>query len=321
MFQTRIAVITTSFPRHADDAAGHFVASELEQLAFADVHVFAPWSGAAGGAEREHRRIGAQQVTVHWLEAGAAFGWPGLAARVREDKTRLFGAARFVHAARAAVRSFAPDRVLAHWALPSAWPIAPAGVPLEVVSHGADVRLLRQLPAALRTRLVATLLGRVGSWRFVSSALREELAEALPAALATRLRAFAQVRAPSLDYLVDTAQAAELRASVSKSGPVFVAVGRLVPKKRVDRIVEHLARNAPSATLVVVGDGPERLTLEALAERTRVRTHFVGHTPRSEALAWIRAADWLCFASEAEGASCVLAEANALGTPVLTLRG
>ena len=68
-------------------------------------------------------------------------------------------------------------------------------------------------------------------------------------------------------------------------------------------------------------EGPSGLLhlREDLNERARLRTHFVGERPRSEALAWIRAADWLCFASECEGASCVLSEAQALGTPVLAV--
>lgn len=307
-------MVSTSFPRHADDAAGHFVASELFELPAAEVVVFAP----AERAHTERRTIGQRDVRIEWLEAGSAFGWPGLVARLREDKRRVLGAARFVRRARAAVRSFEPDRVVAHWALPSAWPIAPPAARLDVISHGADVRLLLALPRPLRIQLVTKLLARASNWRFVSASLREELASGLPSPLAARLRALGSVRAPTVACTVDEAKAAELRASVA-GGPMFVAVGRLVPTKRVDRIVEHVAQAAPHATLVVVGDGPERGALQSLATRSKVRTHFVGERPRSEALAWIRAADGLYFASECEGASCVLSEARALGTPVLSV--
>jgi glycosyltransferase involved in cell wall biosynthesis len=304
--------VTTSFPRHADDAAGHFVAAELSELPAGEITVFAP-----GPAQRERRQIGERHVTVQWIESGDAFGWPGLAARVREDKRRTLGAAAFVQRARAAVRSFAPTHVVAHWALPSAWPIAPRGVPVDVISHGADVRLLRALP--LRAAIVRRVMSRAASWRFVSEALLAELTTSLPAGLAADLRAFASVRAPTVACAVDDANAAALRATID--GPMYVSVGRLVATKRVDRIVRHVAQAAPDATLVVVGDGPERPALEAMAERAGLRTRFVGERPRSEALAWIRAADWLCFASECEGASCVLSEAAALGTPVLSLQG
>jgi teichuronic acid biosynthesis glycosyltransferase TuaC len=68
--------------------------------------------------------------------------------------------------------------------------------------------------------------------------------------------------------------------------------------------------------LVVVGDGPERSRLEALARARGVDARFVGRVPRDEALAWIGAADVLIHASEAEGLSTVVREAEALGTPV-----
>ena len=285
------------------------MAAELAEQPAGELVVFAP-----GSARHEQRHIGDRRVDVCWLEAGDAFGWPGLSARLRDDPRRVAGAAAFVMRARCAVRAFAPSRIVAHWALPSAWPIAPAGIPLHVISHGADIRLLARLPG--RTYLVRSLLARASSWRFVSETLREELADALPATLAAALRTFASVRPPTVACAVDDASAATLRATVV--GPLFVAVGRLVPKKRVDRIVRHVA-DVAGATLIVVGDGPERAALQALAERAKLRARFVGERPRSEALAWIRAADWLCFASEAEGASCVLSEAAALGTRVLSL--
>lgn len=285
------------------------MAAELAECAPGEIAVFAP-----GAAAHEERYYDGRAVTVRWLEAGTAFGWPGLVARLREDPRRAASAAAFVCRARAAVRAFAPTRVVAHWALPSAWPIAPAGIPLDVISHGADVRLLAKLPG--RVRLVRLLLARASSWRFVSELLRDELAAALPAALAEALRTVALVRPPTVACSVDDVNAATLRATVA--GPLYVAVGRLVPSKRVDRIVRHVA-DVAGATLIVVGDGPERAALQALAARARVRARFVGERPRSEALAWIRAADWLCFASEAEGASCVLSEAAALGTRVLSI--
>lgn len=285
------------------------MAAELAEQPAGELVVFAP-----GPARHEQRRIGDRDVDVHWIEDGGAFGWPGLSARLREDPRRAAGAAAFVMRARSALRACAPSRIVAHWALPSAWPIATAGIPLHVISHGADVRLLARIPG--RACLVGNLLERTSSWRFVSETLREELAGTLPASIAARLRASTFVRPPTVACAVDDASAARLRATVH--GPLFVAVGRLVPKKRVDRIVRHVA-DVAGATLIVVGDGPERASLQALAERAKLRARFVGERPRSEALAWIRAADWLCFASEAEGASCVLSEAAALGTRVLSL--
>jgi glycosyltransferase involved in cell wall biosynthesis len=88
-----------------------------------------------------------------------------------------------------------------------------------------------------------------------------------------------------------------------------------VPGKRVDRAL--VAARRAGASLVVVGDGPERERLARLAEDLRVRARFVGRVPRDEALAWIAAADRLVHLSDAEGAPTVVREARALGVPVL----
>jgi glycosyltransferase involved in cell wall biosynthesis len=98
---------------------------------------------------------------------------------------------------------------------------------------------------------------------------------------------------------------------------VAVSVGRLVPSKRVDRAIAHVATTGCADSLVIVGDGPERGRLEGIARALGVRACFVGRVPREDALAWIGAADMVLHASEAEGLSTVLREADALGTPVV----
>lgn len=100
---------------------------------------------------------------------------------------------------------------------------------------------------------------------------------------------------------------------------IAVSVGRLVPSKRVDRAIEHVARTREVDALVVVGDGPERGRLEALARARDVDARFLGTVPREDALAWMGAASVVLFASEQEGASTVLREAAAMGTRVVVL--
>jgi glycosyltransferase involved in cell wall biosynthesis len=287
----RIAVVTTSYPSFEGDPSGHFVEAEVRQL----------------------ERAG-HTVVVIAPPSGGAFGWPGVAARLRARPWRAFDAARWIARARRAVAATEAHRVVAHWAIPSAWPIASGVQALDVVSHGADVRLLLALPRTLRSRLVRTIAASAETWRFASDALLAQLARALDDDAARALSPVARVVAPPLD-LPDVRRAADaLRAEL---GPLYVSVGRLVHSKCVDLAIDH-ARRA-GARLVVVGDGPERARLEARARGADVR--FVGAVPRAEALAWIGAADALLFASRAEGLSTVLREAEALGVPAVHLRG
>jgi glycosyltransferase involved in cell wall biosynthesis len=299
----RVAIVTTSWPAPSGrpgDASGHFVRTEAEEL----------------------ERSG-EEVVVVAPPAGGAFGWPGVAARLRENPARAVEVARWVVLARRRVRALAPARVVAHWATPCAWPIGIAArdARLDVVSHGGDVRLLARLPLALRDRVACAIAERATEWRFVSDALRHELCACLGAEARARVGRIAAVRAPSIE-MGDLAgvrrHAADLRRGLGARSAA-VCVGRLVESKRVDRAIEHVARSEAPGLLVVVGDGPERPRLERLARSLGVDVRFVGTVDRGVALAWIAAADVVLHASTAEGLSTVVREAEALGTPVVRI--
>lgn len=292
----RIAVVTTSYPEGPGDPSGHFVESEVRALeaAGADVEVFAL--------------------------RGDAFGWPGLAARLRAKPWLAVGALRTMARTRGAVTHLGSfSRVIAHWALPSAWPVSWTAKRLEVVSHGGDVRLLVQLPAPIRERLVATILQNTHLWRFASEGLAADLTAALSGPTRRRLEAVARVVPPPLELDVDPKAVERAKArqrALAKGAPAFVAAARLVPSKRVDLALAIAARE--KAALFVIGDGPERENLERMARERRAQAHFFGMLARPETLAHIAAADALLHTSEAEGLSSVVREAEALGTRVLS---
>ena len=289
----RIALVTTSFPSDERDASGHFVRAEAREL------------------EQE-----GHEVFVVTPRPGGAFGWPGVAARVSDRPWRLFDAARWVLEARARVARIEAARVVAHWALPCAWPVAMASrAELEVVSHGGDVRLLARMPQLAREHVVRAIAARAARWRFVSEALKQALLAGLGDDLRARVERMTIVRAASLE-MPDVTDAVARKKRELGGASVALCVGRLVPSKRVDRAIARVAQTREVDTLVVVGDGPERGRLEELARVLGVDARFVGRLPREEALAWIGAASFVVFASEAEGASTVLREAEAMGTRV-----
>jgi glycosyltransferase involved in cell wall biosynthesis len=99
-----------------------------------------------------------------------------------------------------------------------------------------------------------------------------------------------------------------------------VAVGHLVPQKRVGLIIEAAAR-VPTTLLRVIGEGPDRGRLEARARDLRVadRISFLGRLDRADVLRELGAADVLVMASEHEGLPHAAIEALASGTPVVAL--
>jgi glycosyltransferase involved in cell wall biosynthesis len=97
-----------------------------------------------------------------------------------------------------------------------------------------------------------------------------------------------------------------------------VTVGRLVPWKQVDHLIAAIAR-CDGAGLVIVGDGPERGSLQRLAETLEVagRVYFSGQRSKTETRALMAACDLFVLNSTYEGFPHVVLEAMSLGLPVV----
>ena len=101
---------------------------------------------------------------------------------------------------------------------------------------------------------------------------------------------------------------------------LVTCVGRLAAQKRVDDLlwaIELLGHHAPTAHLLVVGNGPRRTDLERFATQVgcRERVRFAGH--RDDVPEIWAASDVAWLASDFEGQSNSLMEAMAAGLPVV----
>ena len=98
---------------------------------------------------------------------------------------------------------------------------------------------------------------------------------------------------------------------------VAVLASRLHPAKRHDRAVAAVL--ATGTPLVVVGDGPDRARLEALA-RGSTDVMFVGH--QDDVRDWLRAADvYLYCGAETDGAPTAVLEAAASRLGIIGFHG
>lgn len=301
----RVAFVTTSYPSFAGDPAGHFVELEARTRAVRgdDVVVLAP------GA-RPSQKTG---VTVVALPGAPAFGWPGALERLRERPYRALSAGAFVLAARRTLRELGDlDDIVAHWLLPSAFPIACAGRGLlEVVLHGSDVRLFARLPLPAREAIVERLLARAARFRFVSKALRDQFAHATTPRVLER----SSVSPCAIDVSgAPTRLRARQWLGIGPRETVAVMAGRLVPGKRPEAAIRLALERNPDR-VVVVGDGP----LRGVVRRLDPRVVTVGVKTRDDTLAWISAADYVVSASRLEGAPTVIREARALGVKVIAV--
>jgi len=99
-------------------------------------------------------------------------------------------------------------------------------------------------------------------------------------------------------------------------------VGRLVPEKQVHRLIRvfpDIQRSFPDSILALVGDGPERASLEGLACANGVdgKIVFVGRKEDRELCAWYRVASVFALPSGFEPFGAVVNEALLAGVPVV----
>jgi glycosyltransferase involved in cell wall biosynthesis len=304
----RIALVTHNFPRSTGDVAGSFLLPLVHGLMARGhvVRVLAPSDEGRGGEDDVAgipvRRI---RYAPRALETIAYRGAMQAAARSPAGLVALAGLlVAFRRAVKDEMRDGA-DVVHAHWWFPAGLAVPPK-VPMVLTMHGTDVSLLG------KSRLVRMLGRRVLERAQVVTAVSRELAN----------RAQAQVPLYLPDACVQAMPVQPYSLDWSTGGGGLVMVARLVPQKRVHLAIETLAclRDLGcDMPLTIVGDGPERSRLEALAAQHGIadRVVFVGAVAPAEVSRYLAAADLMLFPAHAEGFGLAVAEALMAGVPVV----
>ena len=204
------------------------------------------------------------------------------------------------------------------------------GLPYVVFLGGAEVTLPGAIPGV--NNLLRHVLGNAAMLLTVS----EYTARAASAQVGGRVPA--EVLRPPLkvDEYTPAAsgeQALAIRRRLGvHDGELVVCLGRLVPRKGQDKLIDALAmlrREFPKLHLAVIGEGRMATRLYDRAQKRGVgdRVHLTGALVDSAVEDWLRAAD--LFASpcrtrwggfEVEGFGIVFAEAALTGLPVIAGR-
>jgi phosphatidylinositol alpha-1,6-mannosyltransferase len=209
------------------------------------------------------------------------------------------------------------------------WLRRTAGVPYVVFLGGAEITVPGAVPG------LKSLLRRVlaeSSLLFTVSQYTADQAVRLSGG-----RARAEVLRPVLDVEryehTQAGDAAAARAALGlDDAPLVVCVGRLVPRKGQDRLIEALAAldgDFADVRLALVGGGrlADELRRRAAAAGLSARVHLAGEVSDDDLRLWLQAADVFAGPSrtrfgglEVEGFGIVYAEAALTGLPVVAGR-
>ncbi len=200
------------------------------------------------------------------------------------------------------------------------WPDGPAamrlsrklGLPFSVTARGSDIQYWMRRPAAARQILEA---GKAADGILaVSAALgRVMVGHGMPA---DRIR----THHTGVDHnRFRPINREEAKARLGVGGPLILTAGSLIPGKG-QRIAIAAAERLREASLILVGDGPDRKMLESVVARGGLdgRVRILGNVPHGEVAELMAAADVMLLPSSSEGLANVWVEALASGTPVVT---
>ncbi|MGZ4912507.1 MAG: glycosyltransferase family 4 protein [Halobacteriota archaeon] len=122
---------------------------------------------------------------------------------------------------------------------------------------------------------------------------------------------------------VDLDHIADIQPSLKGADVLFA--GRLIYEKRVDLLLNALAlakEVVPTISCMIVGDGPERATLESQARQLGLEGNvtFMGFLEQDGLTAHMKSSKVFVLPSEREGFGLVIVEANACKLPVISIR-
>ncbi|WP_431282816.1 glycosyltransferase family 4 protein [Humitalea sp. 24SJ18S-53] len=314
----RLLTFSTLYPHAARPNHGVFVENRLRHLVAggeAESITLAPvpwtpmpWRGFRNATPAEEIRHGLRVLHPPFLAV------PGLG--LLTTPTSLYAAARPA-LARLLAEGCVFDAIDGHYLYPDGVVALRLGrefgLPVVLTARGSDVS---QLPDHWPARgAILRAIRDADALIAVSQGLKDGLvALGASAARVTVLR-----NGVDLDAFRPPGDRAATRAALGLGdGPALLSVGHLIERKGHDRIIAALP-SLPGHGLLIVGDGPDRAALGALAERLGVadRVRFEGPRPHAALPTYYGAADALILASSREGWANVLLEAMACGTPAI----
>ncbi len=117
----------------------------------------------------------------------------------------------------------------------------------------------------------------------------------------------------------------EAKQKIGISGKIILSVGRLVPNKGFDSLIEIMSdilKQSPDLKLVIIGEGPELKNLQSLISNFQLedKVKLIGKVKHSDMPLYYRAADIFVLNTAQEGLSHTLLEAMQYELPIVTTK-
>ncbi len=308
-----ILVITSTLPANRGDGTPEFVLDFSEAFDVERVIIIAPMSRGASRSEEAGRvRIHRYRYSLMGREALAT---DAILPALRSNPALLMQIPGFLAgmlwATWRAARRERPDLIHAHW-------LVPGGVVARVVSRAVRVPYVVSAHGADATALD----GRLG--RMVKRWVMRGARRTYPVSAEIRSRLLELCSDRVGEVITMGIDLEQLSKQSRRRGSDVVFVGRLADKKGVDVLIRAAAQMTSPPTVRIVGDGPERVRLEALAASACCHTaRFEGQATRESVINTLAGAGAVAIPSvvgsggDEDGTPVVLMEAMALGAPIV----
>ena len=312
--QLRVGIVTSSFPVPANTSSGIFVerlVAHLPDSIRATVLTPCPDSALSKPDGRAYTLTCFKYGPRSWLRLAHRPGGLPDAWRRRDPALLLlplFLPALFIGCLRLAGRV---DVLHGNWSLPAVIAAVAGrvrGRPAIATLRGEDISRAEGSP--LFRWLLASCLALNERTVVVSESMRDHLHREFPKYTAR------------IEFVPNGVLSGEGVARSAFRSPLrLITVGSLIHRKRLETLLQALAHPAcPAETVLrVVGDGPERGSLESTARSLALgsRVEFVGGVPPEQVAKHLCWADIFVFGSESEGRPNAVLEAMAEGMPIL----
>jgi glycosyltransferase involved in cell wall biosynthesis len=308
----RVLTLTPFYPTASDDAAGCFTAEPLVALRNLGIE------SSVIAVQPFHRALPKPSATsppVAWWHYPCVPGNFGLSSAGGLLYASLVSRVRRQH------RSHPIDLIHAHAALPCGHAARllgrKLGIPWVLTVHGLDAGFTHQV------------LGVAGEWcrRVAQTAYRAAACViGISDGVLDRMAEVAESPVKS-KVIYNGVDCQKFRpANCEPDEPVILSVGNLIPIKGHDLLLRAFAvikAQFPALRCEIIGDGPERSSLERLAHELGIQesVRFFGRQSRAEVAAAMRRCSVFALPSGYEGLGCVYLEAMASARAVIACHG